>query len=526
MRIRTRLNLPVLFAFSTLLIIGPLLFFAYSDLRKASRNELYVDNILQLISETVLLRDNYLLVTSSEHLSSQWQAKASQLEKFLHDYGKNFATKGQEDTIAGLQNNCMEIQEIFARVTANRQQIKQNEIEPEIGKELEKRLLAQFLFRNQLLYDGSLQLQTLIRERRETTRNGLVTVLLILTFGLMGTFTITAFFINRTLHSRIKLLHESAVNIARGTFSHRIPIRGQDELSDLALAVNDMSAQLQRSYSELKNEIAQRTKTEESLRASQKLLQQSEQHIAMLNRDLEVQVSKLIEANRELESFSYSVSHDLRAPLRHLAGFVELLESRNKRGLDEKSQHYLRVISDSATKMGCLIDDLLSFSRMSRSEINKKPIDLNQLVQEVIKDISRDLPAERRIEWYTGTLPRVVGDYPMLRQVLFNLLANAVKYSKNADPAKIEITALPPEAGYQVVAVRDNGSGFDMRFVDKLFGLFQRLHSAEEFEGTGVGLANVRRIISRHGGKTWAEGELNKGATFYFSLPSEVRGTS
>lgn len=525
MRIRTRLNIPVLFAFSTLLIIGPLLFFAYSDLHNASKNEQNVDQILQLISESALLMDSYLLINPTEHLSAQWQTRASQLEQFLFDYAKKFATNGQEAIISGLKNNSMEIQKIFARVTANQQQIRQNEIEPEIGKELEKRLLAQFLLRNQLLYDGSLQLQTLIRQRRENTRDRLVTVLLSLSFGLIGTFAITAFVINKTLHSRIKLLHESAINIAHGTFSHRIPISGQDELSDLARVVNEMSAKLQQSYAELKGEIAQRTKTEETLRASQKVLQQNEQHIAMLNRDLEVQVSKLIEANRELESFSYSVSHDLRAPLRHLTGFVELLVNRNKSGLDEKSQHYLRVISDSATKMGCLIDDLLSFSRMSRSEINIKPIDLNQLVQEVVKDISRTLPAERQIEWYTGDLPRVSGDYPMLRQALFNLLANAAKYSANADPAKIEITALPPDDGYQTVAIRDNGSGFDMRFVDKLFGLFQRLHSAEEFEGTGVGLANVRRIISRHGGKTWAEGELNKGATFYFSLPSEEKGT-
>lgn len=227
-------------------------------------------------------------------------------------------------------------------------------------------------------------------------------------------------------------------------------------------------------------------------------------------------------ANKELEAFSYSVSHDLRAPLRHMTGFVELLGKREMDGLDEKSRHYLKVVSDSAQKMGCLIDDLLSFSRMGRAEMMKQSVDLKRLAQEAIEELSRDLPAERAIQWRVGDLPVVTGDRAMLRQVFANLFSNAVKYSRHVETALIEVDARTSQDNNGwTVSVRDNGAGFDMKYVDKLFGLFQRLHAIEEYEGTGVGLANVRRIVARHGGRTWAEGELGRGAAIYFTLPCD-----
>ncbi|MBL0224505.1 MAG: hypothetical protein IPQ16_02645 [Geobacteraceae bacterium] len=294
---------------------------------------------------------------------------------------------------------------------------------------------------------------------------------------------------------------------------------GHDELTDLAGEINVMSEKLQYSYTALEDEIEERRRTEASLLESQKQLRHSEQDVTSLNRKLENQLLKLQEANRELEAFSYSVSHDLRAPLRHMSGFVELLERRDISGLDEKSRHYLVVISEASKKMGCLIDDLLLFSRMGRGDMMRSSVDLQQLTREVIEEISKDLPQDRQVEWRIGDLPIVTGDPAMLRLVLVNLLSNAVKFTSHVAAPLIEVGKLPPEGDSHVLYVRDNGAGFDMKYVDKLFGLFQRLHSTEEFEGTGVGLANVRRIIGRHGGRTWAEGELNKGATFYFTLP-------
>jgi PAS domain S-box-containing protein len=246
-------------------------------------------------------------------------------------------------------------------------------------------------------------------------------------------------------------------------------------------------------------------------------MQKMEADIFQGTQKIQAAKEQLEVANKELESFSYSVSHDLRAPLRHIQGYVEMLTRETKDGLSEKAQRYLRTISEAGREMGTLIDDLLAFSRMGRSEMAEREVDLGALVTEVQRGLE---PAtrDRNIRWTIGALPVVRGDAAMLRQVLVNLLGNAVKYSRGRDPAEIEVGTAGTDEGRTVFFVRDNGAGFDMKYADKLFGVFQRLHRADEFEGTGIGLATVRRIIARHGGRTWAEGALNAGATFYFSL--------
>ena len=228
-------------------------------------------------------------------------------------------------------------------------------------------------------------------------------------------------------------------------------------------------------------------------------------------------------ANKELEAFSYSVSHDLRAPLRHITGFVELLNKRDLASLDEKSRHYLEVISTASRQMGVLIDDLLSFSRMGRAEMMKTRVDFGTLVEEVV-DALQDEAKGREIAWEIAPLPVVEGDAAMLRQVMFNLIANALKFTRSRSQARIEIGAVIDQPDETIFYVRDNGVGFDMKYADKLFGLFQRLHSSDEFEGTGVGLANVQRIIRRHEGRIWAEGAVDGGAVFWFSLPKKMKG--
>ncbi len=224
-------------------------------------------------------------------------------------------------------------------------------------------------------------------------------------------------------------------------------------------------------------------------------------------------------ANKELEAFSYSVSHDLRAPLRHIDGFAELLEAHAAPVLDDKGREYLRAISTSAQRMGRLIDDLLAFSRMGRAELNKRVVPLEALVRSVIDDLQPETEG-RTIDWAVGALPKVYGDPALLRQVWFNLVANAIKYTQPRTRATIEIGRAPAAGDREtVVFVRDNGVGFDMRYVGKLFGVFQRLHGVDEFEGSGIGLANVQRIVARHGGRVWAEGAVGRGATFYVALP-------
>lgn len=224
-------------------------------------------------------------------------------------------------------------------------------------------------------------------------------------------------------------------------------------------------------------------------------------------------------ANKELEAFSYSVSHDLRAPLRHIDGYAALLRKSVEQSLNEKAARYLQTISDAAKQMGQLIDDLLVFSRMGRQEMLATTVSLDQLVKGVVADLRLDLQG-RRISWTIAALPDVQGDPAMLRQVFMNLIANAVKFTSTRPTATIEIGADRSTSSEIVLFVRDNGVGFDMQYASKLFGVFQRLHRADEFEGTGIGLANVRRIVHRHGGRTWAEGVPDRGATFYVALPT------
>jgi len=265
-------------------------------------------------------------------------------------------------------------------------------------------------------------------------------------------------------------------------------------------------------------EIAGEVSDEITVAIEQVRLRQAAKHYAEeLEKRVEERTSQLTTANKELEAFSYSVSHDLRAPLRHINGYISILSKRLKDTLPEKEKHYFDTIADSAHQMGKLIDDLLRFSRTGRQEMQLISLDMNTVLKDALQVIQHE-SFGRGIKWVVAGLPRVTGDYALLRLAWLNLLSNAVKFCRANVIPQIEIGAVDDNNEF-VFFVRDNGVGFDMQYAHKLFGVFERLHSAQEFEGTGIGLANVRRIIQRHGGRTWAEAEVGKGATFYFSLP-------
>jgi light-regulated signal transduction histidine kinase (bacteriophytochrome) len=254
----------------------------------------------------------------------------------------------------------------------------------------------------------------------------------------------------------------------------------------------------------------------------------AERELMNLNTELEQRVkertAQLHGVNKELEAFSYTVAHDLRGPLQQLRGFAELLQERVAKSLDAQTTQYLDSIKQSAWRMSGLIDGLLDFSRADRVDLVKSRVNLEQLVKEVRQELLHQTK-ERDIVWKLGRLPEIYADPSMLRLAIVNLLSNAIKFSRGRTGAEIEIGSTMQE-NEVVVFVRDNGVGFDMKQGDKLFGVFQRLHTNHEFEGTGIGLTSVQRIIHRHGGRIWAEGRVGEGATFWFSLPRIVEAES
>jgi hypothetical protein len=288
----------------------------------------------------------------------------------------------------------------------------------------------------------------------------------------------------------------------------------QEAKETLEARVAERTAELARANERLQIELAERKRAEDQVKK--------------LNEDLEHRVAErtaqLGAANQDLEAFSYSVSHDLRAPLRHIDSFARILIEEHSARLPHEAQHHLTRIHDGTKKMGRMIDDLLNLARLDRRSMVLETASLNSLVDLVVEDLKPET-AERKIEWRVGALPSVRCDVGLLQQVFANLLSNAVKYTRRSQQAVIEVGQSAIDS-QMVFFVRDNGAGFDQKYANKLFGVFQRLHSDQEFEGTGIGLATVQRIIRKHGGRIWAEAETGKGATFYFSLGESATESS
>lgn len=318
---------------------------------------------------------------------------------------------------------------------------------------------------------------------------------------ILGGSLVVAYFLSSGLQRRISEPILALVNAARTVseakdYSVRAPKMAEDELGTLTDAFNQMLAQIREREGELR---------------------ENSEEIRRLNAELEDRVrrrtAELAESNQELEAFTYSVSHDLRAPLRHIDGYAQVLQDEYILELPEQAKDYLRRIRRGTSNMGQLVDDLLHFARLGRQELRRQETALGPIVREVLADLKPEL-ADRSVEFVVGDLPAMQCDPSLLKQVFANLLANAVKYTRPRPKGVVQIGQDTQGA----IFVRDNGVGFNMKYADKLFGVFQRLHRVEEFEGTGVGLAMVDRIIRKHGGRVWAEAELDKGATFYFTL--------
>jgi light-regulated signal transduction histidine kinase (bacteriophytochrome) len=297
-------------------------------------------------------------------------------------------------------------------------------------------------------------------------------------------------------------------------YSRRATRLSDDEVGAMVVAFNDMLAEIERrtdaleaANAELEREVAERARAEEE--------------VLRLNVGLEDRVrertAQLEAANRELEAFTLSVSHDLRAPLRHIDGYAHMLKE-DAANLDDEMRRYLDNIGESARRMGALIDDLLAFSRLGRNPISRVAVDMNAVAARALREAEGGAPASARVS--LGELPPAFADPLLLHQVWVNLLSNALKYSATrGDEARVDVSG-ETDGRVSRYTVRDNGVGFDMKYADKLFGVFQRLHSQDEFEGTGVGLAIVQRIVHRHGGRVWAHAEPGRGAAFTVELPT------
>jgi PAS domain S-box-containing protein len=288
-----------------------------------------------------------------------------------------------------------------------------------------------------------------------------------------------------------------------------------------ASELNELKTKLEIIVENRTNELREKV---ERLHKSEKAMLYMVEDLNNLAIELQEEKRKLELSNKELEAFSYSVSHDLRAPLRHIHGYVEMLQEKYTLDLPQEAQRYLSVITNAAKQMGILIDELLQFSRMGRQELRKTRINMNELVDQVIEN-TKQTTSSRDIVWNKQELPQVFGDSTLLQQVWVNLIDNAVKYTSKKEKTKIGIGFDENETHF-VFFIRDNGVGFDMKYAHKLFGVFQRLHTQTEFEGTGIGLASVQRIVHKHNGRVWAEAEPGNGATFFFSIPKDRKERS
>lgn len=470
----------------------------------------FSDEMQQNVFERVLLRDEFIIFRGMR-AKNQWLEKSKALENLLDQAAPWFPDRLDQALLQSARRNLNASIQIFLDVVHRLDGERIPDNDNTVISESARILITQEYLKTYLMKNSIDRLsESALRTTIHTRNRGVWMVCLLISVCALS-IVVNNGILRKTITRRVAALSRGSAIIGGGDLNFRIAVEGDDELSDLARRSNEMAENLKRSYTSVENlqqEVAAR--------------KQAENEVKKMNATLEARVrertAQLEAANRELEMFSYSVSHDLRAPLRHLIGFTELLNKRAPDNFDVKIRHYLDVISTSATRMSLLVDDLLSFSRMGRTEMGIVPVDFNRIVSNVLNILQTETH-HRTIAWNIASLPVVPGDMAMLQLVMMNLIGNAVKFTRNKDAAEIAVSCSTGTSGEYIFSVRDNGVGFDMKYIGKLFSLFQRLHRTEEFDGTGVGLANVRRIVKRHGGDAWAEGEVGKGAVFFFSLP-------
>jgi Bacteriophytochrome (light-regulated signal transduction histidine kinase) len=514
MNIRAKLRLTMAISIGTAVVVGAVMFLSLQKLNTVRGEAAQIQTLQKEVAELHSTTFEYLTY-HEQRMYLQWLSKHAKITKLLD--GLREEHKEPAALIEEIRQNHKKVGALFDRMTGSMRETRGNgplssgEMRPEPStRERETILGGQLQLRAQYIMSNLLRLSAhtgsvMADAQKKMALAVVLSVLLLVVVKAVASLTIM-----KSLVKPIDELRRGTERVGAGDLDFRIGTKRGDEIGQLSRSFDAMAERLKAitvSRDVLGAEVAQRKRAEEEVRK--------------LNEELEDRVkertAQLSAINKELEAFSYSVSHDLRAPLRHVSGYIDLLRRKIGPQLDEKGRHYIEMIIDSGEKMGRLIDDLLAFSRMGRTEMRCAAVPLGDILEDVLKDLRGEMQG-RKIAWEIDTLPKVYADASMLRLALTNLVSNAIKFTRRRSDARIRVGYTDGADGEVVVFVKDNGAGFDMKYVDKLFGVFQRLHPTEEFEGTGIGLANVRRIIHRHGGKTWAEGAVGEGATFYFTI--------
>jgi len=498
MKIRNRLYLGSAISIVLVIILGVAVALSSNKIAQEAEKQRLAIGINIAISELDIVTYDYLL-HHEKRTEQQWNLRYSSamviLEKTAEEKG------GLEQSIYA---DYAALGDLFSQVTTNYKEsqrlIQEGAFQERIeaATRLEKRLVAQLLIKSQSIVSDAERLAERASadamEAQELARN--LTLILMLVLAI--TVTTTSLLVARSISEPLDELTKGAALIGKGDLEHKVGVKAKDELGDLATAFNQMTENLKNitaSRDELDREVAERKRAEEELLKAN---------------------TELTAVNDELEAFSYSVSHDLRAPLRSIDGFSQVLLEDYPDKLDEQGQHYLNRVRAASQNMGQLIDDLLNLSRLTRGDLNYEAVNLTTLAQTIAENLEETQP-ERQVEFVIHQGLVANGDARLLRALLENLFGNAWKFTSKHPSARIEF-GVSQHGDKPAYFVRDDGTGFDMTYADKLFGAFQRLHAPSEFPGTGIGLATVKRIVHRHGGSIWAEGAVEQGATFYFSL--------
>ena len=495
MKIRTQFIITMALFGVTLFIIAVSIINTSRQVMHLARQDEIVRNIERAASELGYLANDYLYYQESQQWA-RWMAKFASFTAHLASLRTD--SPEEQAIINNIKGNQQRLQAIFSAVVSSLEGASQTKDAAAL-RELVQISWSRMAVQDQEMSFNIIRLSQVIggQKDRLTQKNIWLVLTLLALFG--AYFIINFAIVYRRVFASLAELEAGAKIIGTGNLDFALAVKRNDEIGNLSRAFNLMTASLKdvtASKAELEREVAERRIVEAALQERTVLLEG---------------------ANKELESFTYSVSHDLRAPLRAINGFARMVLNECGTKLGEEEMRKLQVIQKNAVDMGQLIDDLLSLSRLGRQPVESTTIDMASLAQTVYDDLHASV-AGRVVKFDILAPPPALGDKVLIRQVMVNLLANAVKFTQPRTDGAIEFSGRD-EGTECIYYVKDNGVGFDMRYVDKLFGVFQRLHAKDEFEGTGVGLAIVQRSVLKHGGRVWAEGKLNEGATFYFSLP-------